>query len=72
MLFQLINQQIFTPRRKIITIGNYEKHYKNIQKKQTEVKSINYEGKRIEKLSIDDRVEKMQENEIKLFQSSNI
>ena len=45
---------------------------KTHKKKQTEVKSINYEGKRIEKLSIDDRVEKMQENEIKLFQSSNI
>ena len=41
------------------------KHYENIQKTdRRKVKSINYEAKEIvEKLSIEDRVEKMQENE---------
>ena len=42
----------------------YGKHYKNIQKTdRKKTISINYEAKKVvEKLSIDDRVEKMQEN----------
>ena len=49
----------------MITIGTLgktlRKHKNNRQKK---VKSINYEAKKtVEKLSIDDRVEKMQQNE---------
>ena len=50
----------------MITIGTLEKTLRKHTKKtdRRKVKSINYEVKKIvEKLSIDDTVEKMQENE---------
>ena len=37
-LFQLINQQIFTPWRKMITIGNLGKRLQKHTQKQTEGK----------------------------------
>ena len=47
-LFQLINQQMFTPWRKMITIGILGKHYKNMQKTdRRKAKSIIYEGKKL-------------------------
>ena len=63
--FQLINQQIFSSWRKIITIrilwGTLRKHTKTDRWK---VKSINYQAKKIvQKLLLDDEAEKMLENE---------